>query len=157
MPNIIPTLSSPALVQPNTDTTTIARRTVWGGAPLFNYETGEFLFDGTGNLVMGNGIQSLVQRIRKALATAQYRWKIYDTPSLGYFGSGLKGLIGRRYDDGVKINLAKKFIRDALITDSRIAALQVDATINQDQMFTLVFVQTRNGDTFELTQAWVIR
>lgn len=157
MPNLIPTLSSPALTNPNTNTSTLTRKAVWGGAPLFNPETGEFLFDGSGNLVVGNGIQSLVQWIRKALATAQYRWKVYDTPSLGYFGSGLRSLIGKSYSDGVKVNLAKRFAREALIGDSRIASVQVDAALNADQMFILIFVITRNGDRFELSQNWVVR
>ncbi|GEO26221.1 hypothetical protein AAC03nite_20060 [Alicyclobacillus acidoterrestris] len=74
MPDLFPTFTLPTVV-----VNTSAPDPTYNGSFLFDFETGEFVTDGAGRVVIGDGYQAWVQWCVKSCLTERMAYLAYDS------------------------------------------------------------------------------
>lgn len=93
--------------------------------PLFtdvamDYDAGTPRWE-SGNPVTVTGLEAVKSWAWRAVATARYRWPIFDWS----YGCELEALVGQPYQEGTKRSEAARYIQDALLVCPYITAVSV--------------------------------
>jgi hypothetical protein len=145
VPPLIPTFN--ALAVP--EDPSARKEIVYGEGFQFDFNTGEFVLTPTGQIARTQGIDTLIQWIRKTLNTKRYTYPIYPT----WYGSDLEAMIGSTVPPQALAAEVLHMIRDSLLVDNRIKDISdMNAQLVGDQLYATFTVVSFNSDIFTLQQ-----
>lgn len=109
MPQLFPTFEPPSVAE---DVQTNGPQYL--DSLLFDFESGDFVLDGTGRLMIADGHTSWVQWCQKAVITERFAYLIYGTN----FGSEIRRTV-REHDRKAAESWIEREITEAITIDSR--------------------------------------
>lgn len=114
MPDLFPKFDMPDLVEAVEDTS-IAYPKSW----LFDFDTGDFVLDGAGNVVEADGLTAWVQWCVKAVLTQRLAFVVYNWD----YGVDIENVMKQPTRAVIEAELEKE-ITEALMTDPRTAEVK---------------------------------
>lgn len=116
MPNLYPTINLPTLVSPRSQATEKKYRL----APKFDFERGEFLFDGAGRIIIADGKETFEQWCLKTCMTARGSRLAYsDKIGTEFFSAtkepdpaAVRSAIIRTITETILVNPAAEYVKD---------------------------------------------
>jgi uncharacterized protein DUF2634 len=145
MPQLIPTINVPAAIP------TAAEPIVWGLSPLFDFNTGRFVINNSGDLQLGNEAQSLSQWMTTALTTPRMRYAILGNA----FGSDFDLLYGNNYPESILKQYAETIVRNCL-ADDRIVSISVDSRVEGKSLYVTGTIVNRTGFEQQFQAKWSV-
>ncbi len=134
------------MVLPSINIQDIVRKTsragfVRGNDPIFDFNTGEFLTNEGGLLVLDNGRRAIQAWVRKALITERGFYQIYGFD----FGSDIHSVIG--FDSLYVSARIGNLIKEALRIDSRIESITItDMNLVDNALKVEIHILTEIGE-----------
>lgn len=117
-----------------------------GVSPKFDFEKRDFVLD-AGDLALISGSENLNQWIRKSIGTERYKYPIYTWN----FGNEIFTLFGTSLISATTRSVVDKFIKDALLYDSRISeVLDVESKVSGDALIVQFKVVTSDDRTLKI-------
>jgi hypothetical protein len=145
-PPLIPTFNAVAVPQDPAS----RKEIVYGEGFQFDFTIGEFVLTPTGQVARTQGVNTLIQWIRKTLNTKRYTYPVYPA----WYGSDLEAMIGSTVPVQALAAEVLHMIRDSLMVDNRIKDISnMNAQIVGDQLYATFTVVSFNSDMFTLEQA----
>ena len=106
----------------------------------FDFDTGEFVLDSAGDVIVVSGIESLKQWIQKILRTQYNRYKLYNGT---YYGSNIEDLvIGKSYKYDFAESELKREIETALLRHDDIQSVDSFSATKQGTVLNISFTLT---------------
>ena len=113
---------------------------------IFDFDTGEFLNNGSGIIVTDNGRRAIQAWIRKALITERGFYQIYGFE----FGSDIHSIIG--FDSTYVSARIGNMIKETLRIDSRITSIFItDMNLVDNALKVNIQIQTEIGEAIDET------
>ena len=128
MPNLYPTIELPTLISPQT-----SQPKKYYPAPNFDFETGDFLFDGSGKFVMADGHEAFEQWVLKACMTERGTRLAYSD------------------DYGVELEDAVKFTDAGAVRSSIVRTITETILANPCAEYVKNFSFETNGDEVKIS------
>jgi hypothetical protein len=150
MPKLFPSYSQLATPQVKS-----GKQVIYGNSPVFDFNTGEFLLNPSGTIVMATDLAALEQWIRKTLVTPRLTHSIYPQ----WYGSEAQNSLGNNdptirgvQSDIARIGDIETAIRNALSVDKRIQSVDAFSSIvTEDYVTTSFTVLTSRAQQLPIT------
>jgi hypothetical protein len=154
MPLLTPRANVPALQsQPQRTAQTPLSPLKWGIGAEYSYDSNDFMFDNSMDIMLGNEATELSQWITNALITPRFRYYIHGQD----FGSDFDLIFAKNYPRNVVKNLSESYVRAALSVDPRIVTVvDVAITVQLRSLIIAVKIITRAGFEQQFVVQWSV-